>query len=224
MEKLTKSSSQAIDTFIEKAAKISPSNKEVRLIFAMDATASRASTWEMACKIQRQMFVQTQDIANLNIQLVYYRGYQECKASRWHRDSNGLLNAMQKISCMGGTTQIERVLKHCLCQAEQHDIGALVFVGDCLEEKPDTLCALAGKLKLYSIPMFIFQEGFDAEARNCFQQLSHLSGGAYSPFDENSAEQLGILLSAVALYTSGGKEAMVKIDHPMVKKLSHQLK
>src|SRR5262249_55716510 len=50
-----------------------------RIIFAMDATASREATWEMASKLHREMGAV---LGNLNLQLVFFRG-GECKASRW---------------------------------------------------------------------------------------------------------------------------------------------
>ena len=54
-----------------------------RLIFALDATASREPTWDRACRIQGEMFEATAALGGLEIQLVFYRGFSECKASRW---------------------------------------------------------------------------------------------------------------------------------------------
>jgi hypothetical protein len=54
-----------------------------RLIFALDATASRRPTWEMACQLQAQMFEEVKTIGGLSVQLVYYRGLDECRASKW---------------------------------------------------------------------------------------------------------------------------------------------
>ena len=46
-----------------------------RLIFAMDATASREPTWDRACQVQGQMFLETAALGGLEVQLVYYRGF-----------------------------------------------------------------------------------------------------------------------------------------------------
>ena len=54
-----------------------------RLIFALDATASRRPTWEMACELQAQMFEEVKTVGGLSVQLVYYRGLDECRASKW---------------------------------------------------------------------------------------------------------------------------------------------
>ena len=73
-----------------------------RLIFALDATASREPTWDRACRIQGEMFEATAALGGLEIQLVYYRGFSECKASRWmttaaHMRRRRLLQLFQKL-------------------------------------------------------------------------------------------------------------------------------
>ena len=56
--------------------------------------------------------------------------------------------------------------------------------------------------------MFIFQEGHDIHTSEAFRQIAQLSGGAHCSFDNNSAGQLGKLLTAVALYATGGVAAL----------------
>src|SRR5262247_1762928 len=52
-----------------------------RLIFALDATMSRQPTWDTACRLQADMFREAAAIGGLDVQLVYYRGLAECRAS-----------------------------------------------------------------------------------------------------------------------------------------------
>jgi hypothetical protein len=47
-----------------------------RLIFALDATASRERTWDTAAHLQSQMFATVAAIGGLDVQLVYYRACQ----------------------------------------------------------------------------------------------------------------------------------------------------
>jgi hypothetical protein len=54
-----------------------------RLIFALDATASRQPTWDQAARLQAQMFAEAAKIGGLEVQLIYYRGLNECRASHW---------------------------------------------------------------------------------------------------------------------------------------------
>ena len=53
-----------------------------RLIFSLDATASRQLTWDRGCQLQGEMFQASLALGGLEVQLVFYRGFKECKASR----------------------------------------------------------------------------------------------------------------------------------------------
>jgi hypothetical protein len=210
-EKLpTRSSRADIDGFIEKVRGMPQVRTEGRgrLVFAMDATASRAPTWDRACRIQAEMFEATAALGGLEIQLVFYRGYNECKASRWMASAPELHGAMRAVSCVGGQTQIERVLGHVLGEAKAKKVNAAVFVGDAMEENVDRLCGLAGELGLNGVPLFLFHEGDDPVAARAFRHMAQLSRGAYLRFDLASADRLKDLLGAVAVYAAGGHRAL----------------
>ena len=51
-----------------------------RLVFAIDATASREPTWDMAAGLTAQMFETAAAIGTLDIQLVYFRGHREARS------------------------------------------------------------------------------------------------------------------------------------------------
>jgi hypothetical protein len=224
------SSSAEVDAFLRKVARapaIRKSGERGRLIFAMDATASREPTWDRACHLQGEMFKETAALGGLEIQLVYYRGFGECKASPWVANSNDLLKRMTGVMCLAGHTQIGKVLKHALKETKKRKVGALVFVGDSIEEDVDRLGHLAGELGLLGLPCFMFHEGQDPIARMAFQQVARLSGGAYCPFDATSAQQLRDLLSAVAVYAAGGRKALADYGDRkggVVQQLTHQVK
>ncbi|MDE2165673.1 MAG: VWA domain-containing protein [Alphaproteobacteria bacterium] len=186
-----------------------PASAKGRLIFAMDATASREPTWDRACRIQGEMFEAASGLGGIDIQLVYYRGFGECKASRWLHAAAELHDAMRAVSCVAGETQIERVLRHAIAQADADRLDALVFVGDAMEETSDTLVQLAGELALLNVPVFVFHEGGEAVAARTFREIARLSRGAYCPFDSASASELKALLGAVAAYAAGGRQALV---------------
>jgi hypothetical protein len=179
-----------------------------RLMFAMDATASRQPSWDNACRIQGEMFEATAALGGLDIQLVYYRGFRECQASPWVGNADDLLRRMSAVSCAAGHTQIGRVLSHALKQTQAKKVNALVFVGDCMEENIDELAHKAGQLGLFGVPLFIFHEGGEPSAARAFRTLAQLSGGAYCPFDSSSAQQLKDLLGAVAVFAAGGRAAL----------------
>ena len=112
------STSQDIAAFVAKARAMSPQGGRGRLIFALDATASREPTWDRACRIQGEMFEATAALGGLDVKLVYYRGFNECKASRWMTNAAELHRVMRSVFCVGGETQIERVLAHALSETK----------------------------------------------------------------------------------------------------------
>jgi len=206
-----KSSRSEVDAFLERVAAtpaIKPAGQRGRLIFALDATASRAPTWDRACHIQSQMFVETAGLGGLDIQLVYYRGFRQFRAVPWTARSEELLRAMTAVTCLGGQTQIAKVLRHTLEETGRKRVDALVFVGDCVEEDVDRLCHIAGKLGMLHVPCFMFHEGDEPVARLAFRNIAELTGGAYCRFDAGSARQLRELLAAVAVYAAGGRRAL----------------
>jgi hypothetical protein len=207
----TRSSLSEVDAFLSRVAAApasKPAGRRGRLLFAMDATASREPTWDRACNIQGEMFRETASLGGLETQLCWYRGFEEFHADPWTADSSRLLRHMTGVFCLGGTTQIARVLRHAIAETRKAKVDALVLVGDCMEENLDTLCSLAGELGLLGVPAFLFQEGHDPVAERAFAQLARLSGGAHCRFDAGSAQQLKDLLSAVAVYAAGGRHAL----------------
>jgi hypothetical protein len=224
-----KSRRSDVDEFLKKAASLpagKPAGRTGRLIFAMDATASREATWDHACRIQSEMFAETTGLGGLEIQLCYYRGLTECKSSAWLSNAASLERAMASVRCVGGHTQIGRVLKHAATTASEQRVDALVFVGDCMEEDVDELCHLAGVLGIRGVPAFIFHEGADVPAARAFRQIARLTKGAYCPFDADSPSQLRDLLSAVAVYAAGGCRALERFGQrrgDTVRLLSRQI-
>ncbi len=199
-----------IDAFLAKVRsfeRAAPSGRG-RLIFALDATMSRQPTWDTACRLQADMFLEAQAIGGLDVQLVYFRGVSECRASRWVSEPKALAALMEKIDCRGGHTQLGRVLVHAREETGKAKVQALVYVGDAMEEGVDDLCATAGELGLRGVPAFMFQEGHDAVAERAFREIARLSRGAYCRFDAGAAHELRELLRAVAAYAAGGMKAL----------------
>ena len=197
-----------------------------RLIFAMDATASREPTWDRACQIQAEMFSETAALGGLDVLLCYYRGYGEFEASPWLSSADALLQRMTGVSCRGGHTQIEKVLRQAIAQTKQTKVQALVFVGDCMEEDVDRLCHLAGELGMLGVPAFMFHEGAEPVAQRAFQEIARLTRGAYCAFDASSAGQLRDLLRAVAVYAAAGQKALQNFSKDrseVVRQLTRQL-
>lgn len=205
------SSRSDIDAFLRQARSIAPAGEgRGRLIFALDATMSRQPTWDTACRLQAEMFEEAGKVGGLDIQLVYFRGFNECRASRWVSDTNALRDLMTGIECRGGHTQIGKVLTHARRETVKKKVAVLVFVGDALEELIDSLAAKAGELGLLGLRVFVFQEGRDPQVERGFREIARLTGGAYARFDTNAAGELAQLLRAAAIYAAGGLKALEK--------------
>jgi hypothetical protein len=184
-----------------------------RLIFALDATASRGPTWDMARKLTGDMI---REAKGVSLQLVYFRGGlegpAECVASQWTSDADKLARLMSQVACRSGYTQIGRVLAHAERETLETKVGALVLIGDMRDPEGnddlDRLAGLAAALGRLRTPVFAFQEGRDLEAEKAFRELAGRSGGAYGRFEAGAARELGELLKAAAAFAVGGAQAL----------------
>ena len=220
-----------IDAFLNSVKALGPAaaaepGQRGRLIFALDATMSRQPTWDSACKLQGEMFREAAAVGGLDIQLVYYRGLAECRASPWVAEAGRLGGLMSRIDCRGGHTQIGKVLAHARREAEERKVAALVFIGDAMEELLDELCSRAGELGLRNVKAFMFQEGYDPVCEQAFREIARLTGGAFCRFTPGAAHELGELLRAAAAYAAGGMKALAKLkaQSPGAMRLIEQLK
>ena len=221
-------SGSEIDAFLRKLA-AAPARAEKargRLLFGLDATASRQPTWDRAARIQGDMFLAASACGGLKIQLCFYRGFGEFKASLGPPTAADLVRMMTSVACRAGETQIRKVLQHAVNEAQKERIGALVFVGDCIEENIDLLAGDAGQLGTIGVPAFMFHEGNDVRAALAFKEIARLSGGAYCQFDAGSADALRDLLCAVAVYAAGGRSELDRLavrGRSEVKRIADQM-
>jgi hypothetical protein len=206
------SSRAEIDAFIARARTLgaprAAGQQRGRLLFALDATMSRQPTWDTACRLQAEMFREAAAIGGLDIQLIYYRGFNECRASPWISQPDRLADLMARIGCRGGHTQIGKILAHARSETAKAKVQALVFVGDAMEEALDDLAASAGELGLLGVPALMFHEGDDAVAERAFREIARLTRGAYCRFDTGASHVLAELLRAAAVYAAGGMQAL----------------
>ncbi|MFZ8977439.1 MAG: VWA domain-containing protein [Pseudohongiellaceae bacterium] len=205
---LSVSSRNEIAAFLKSASNLPVRPHDARLIFALDATASRQPTWDIATELQAEMFGTANALGGLSLQLCYFRGLGEFFASDWHEKSDSLLQLMAGIQCQAGATQLEKLFRHALRENGAQRLKGIVFIGDSAEENVDVLAQVAGKLGMLNVPLFLFQERGDPKTTAVFKELCRLSGGAYSQFDAASAAQLKELLQAVAAYAAGGLKAL----------------
>src|SRR5271168_3993881 len=116
-----------IDVFLDRVKTLGQAAERGRLIFALDATMSRQPTWDSACRLQADMFGEAASAGGLDIQLVYYRGLAECRASPWIAEPQRLGDLMSRIDCRGGQTQIGKILAHARTENDKKKVAVLVL-------------------------------------------------------------------------------------------------
>ena len=140
---LSVSSRNEVAAFLESASNLPVRQNNARLIFALDATASRQPTWDIATELQAEMFRTAKALGGLSLQLCYFRGLGEFFASSWHEKGDLLLQLMSGIQCQAGATQLEKLFRHALRENAAQKIKGVVFVGDSAEENIDVLAQAA---------------------------------------------------------------------------------
>jgi hypothetical protein len=191
-----------------------------RLIFALDATASRQPTWDAAAQLQSEMFATVAAIGGLDVQLVFYRGYGECSAARWQSNAQALAAIMARVTCAAGHTQIRKVLEHARKENAAKKVNALVIVSDACEESPISLYTAARTLD--AVPVFMFQEGGDEHVEQIYCEIARLTGGAYCRFDSGAAQRLADLLKAVAAFAAGECRPLLRKRATLRRYCSHR--
>ena len=140
------------------------------------------------------------------------------------RDTKHLSKIMTGIMCRAGHTQLRKVLAHAQKETTLLKVGALIFIGDALEEDEDELIPQARELGRLGMPAFMFQEGDDREVEQVFREIARVTHGAYCRFDPGAARQLAELLKAVAVFVTGGMAALEARKDAGAVKLLGQLK
>ncbi|MDG0979821.1 MAG: VWA domain-containing protein [Halieaceae bacterium] len=220
----TTSSSNEVSAFIQQHKTISKVVKQQqRLLFVIDATASRQPTWDLACSLTHSLLHTTDGLKGLTLKLCFYRGFEEFRQTDWLTDADALSKKMSSVHCMAGQTQIRKTLRHALKEHQSSPLRGLIFIGDAIEEPPHEVINLAGQCGLRTLPLFLFQEGLNPTVEDIFQHMARLSSGAYARFDLAAPDRLRDLLSAVAAYAQGGYTALTQRRDAAAQTLLEQL-
>lgn len=220
----------SIADFAKKAKAAAAPTLRGRMIFGLDATGSRESTWQTAKALQRDMLSTVAQIGTLDVSLAYFRGDRsegDVGFSDFTTDPNSLAVLMDGINCSAGPTQIIQMFEHALTLHAQTPINALVFIGDTMEESFEQAKEVCSRIGASGMQLFIFHEGSawkTFEHASELKEMARLGHGAYAVFSEASASELASLLKAVAAFATGGMKALMKQDSEAAKLLIGQLK
>jgi hypothetical protein len=201
-----------------------------RLMVLLDLTGSRSSSLDQARIATTAIFDAIKCVGSVLVNLIYYRGKNECKTSGWVSDPEILNRAMLRLACRTGLTQIAKALRMAN-NTGQGPVSAVVFIGDHCEDDADELASLASSLGKKGTPIFVFHECADddfrsVKAQRVFQGLAEFSGGLYCEFKPDSGAVLRDLLANVAAFSTGGSEGVKKLavaETPAGKQLQQRL-
>ena len=172
-------------------------------VFALDATASREPSWDRACG-SSEMFEATAASEGWKSSSSSIAGSRnEGEPLDEHRRRFAPRHALGV--CVGGETQIERVLA-AHPRNQEPSVRALVFVGDAMEKNIDRLCHLAGELG-NGVPIFCFRKA-TPERRQRPSTDGAAVRGERPAGSMASADRLKGPLGAVAVYAAGGYRAL----------------
>ena len=181
-----------------------------RLIFALDATMSRQPTWDTRLPAPGGDVRGGRKVGGLDVQLVYFRGFNECRASRWverragapRPDDRDRLPRRQHADRQGPDP---RAARNRQAEGERARLRRRRARGAI-----DGLAAKAGELGLLGLRVSSSRKAAIREVERGFREIARLSGGAYARFDANAAGELPQLLRAAAVYAAGGLKALAK--------------
>lgn len=210
LAKVRNSKAVAAPSTREVLAKALSSSTRPRLLFGMDATASREHSWDVAKRITAAMFEAVP--GELEVALAYHGGGCLKELTPFSADAKAFLDKVHTVRCQAGGTAVNEVLEAAITVPR---LKALVYVGDCFEEDVTEAASLAVQLKLKGTRAFIFHDresgqlGYDVDtAHDVFAQIAATTSGAVLPFDETSPSKVKELLEAIAVYAVGGIKAL----------------
>lgn len=214
---LTRDKARRLATAFRRATtRYSEALKPAHLGFIIDATGSRAGTWEVAQAAQRRLFAATRRIRRLKVRLIRFGG-NEIVDHGWQDDPGQITRLMAGVRCRGGLTQYLPSLQGFLDQSADSGPSAIILIGDCFEEDSDEAARMAGVLKRADIRLFCFQEGSDGFAGNVFRMFARVTGGRYARLGADLP--LAELCEGVALLTAGGRPAVAALSDSRTKQV-----
>ena len=192
----------------------SPTLPRGRLMFALDATASREPTWAIARDLQAKMFREAAPIGRLDCPAGLLSGRRVPSVEMGVK--RGATRATDEPDRLSGRLYADWQGPRACTSRDRESRQSRHWYSSATPWKrtSSTLAAMAGKLGTQGVPIFLFQEGRDAAVRSAFRLLALKSGGAYFEFNPDASravEQLSEQLNAVARLAVGDAEALERI-------------
>jgi hypothetical protein len=172
-----------------------------RLVFAVDATASRSAAWDTAREVTDTLFQALP--GELDVALAVHGGSRVHTFTDFVRDPNILRDTAAGISCKTGTTQLVDIMRR---TANAAGVKVLLYIGDTFEEEIAEARAAADALKARGIRLIVLHDEPERnqDAADVFADLARRADGLVLPFDASAAARVRDILEAVAVLAVGG--------------------
>jgi hypothetical protein len=181
--------------------------KRPRLIFAVDATASREPAWAAARQVTDALVKALP--GELDVALAVHGGSRVHTFTDFTNNAAALRDQAAGVHCHAGLTRLLPILAASL---KHPAVRVVVYIGDVFEENLHRGRAVADSMGAQGTKLIVLHDTADPAARHhaeTFWDLAKRTGGCVLPFDASAPGRLRDLLSAVAVYAVGG-EALLR--------------
>src|SRR5271165_2696119 len=184
-----------------------------RLVFAVDATASREPAWAAARRVTDALVKALP--GELDVALAVHGGSRVHTFTAFTNDARTLRDRAAGVSCQAGMTRLLPILATTL---KQQSVRVVIYIGDVFEESLPHGRDLADSLGARGTKLIVLHDTSDNGARRdaeIFWDLAKRTGGCVLPFNANTPDRLRDILSAVAVYAVGGEKLLRERRHAL---------
>jgi hypothetical protein len=184
-----------------------------RLVFAVDATASREPAWAAARQVTDALVKALP--GELDVALAVHGGGRVHTFTAFTNNANTLRDRAASVACRAGSTRLLPILATTL---KHPATKVVVYIGDVFEESLPQACQIADAMGAQKTKLIVLHDTSERVARRdteLFWDLAKRTGGCVLPFDANAPGRLRDILSAVAVYAVGGEKLLRQRQHTL---------
>jgi len=184
-----------------------------RLVFAVDATASREPAWAAARQVTDALVKALP--GELDVALAVHGGSRVHTFTAFTNDANTLRDRAAGVACEAGLTRLLPILSTSL---KRPAVRVVIYIGDVFEESVSQGRRLADAMGAQKTKLIVLHDTADPAARRdveVFWDLAKRTGGCVLPFNASAPGRLRELLSAVAVYAVGGEKLLRERRHDL---------
>ncbi len=184
-----------------------------RLVFAVDATASREPAWAAARGVTDALVKALP--GELDVALAVHGGSRVHTFTAFTSDAGTLRDRAAGVACEAGMTRLLPILSAAL---KRPAVRVVIYIGDVYEESLPRGRGLADAMGMQDIKLIVLHDTADPAARRdseVFWDLAKRTGGCVLPFDASALARLRDLVSAIAVYAVGGEKLLRERRHDL---------